>query len=128
MLRGLAVALLDGGLQAVFGAAFAGVYLQGTLHRAIRAEADNGDVTEVFTGDPGQPAGTPIRYQPDRITEAMRQAEGYTDKDAAFLILQSGVSPAPTTDDEMTAGGRWAIKSVDADPASTHWIVRASPA
>lgn len=120
--------LLDGGLQAVFGAAFSPIYLAGTLHRATRTESDNGDVTVAFTGDEGQPPGTPIRYQPDKITEAMRRAEGFTDKDAAFIILQSGVSPAPTTADELTAGGRWAVKSVDADPANTHWVVRASPA
>lgn len=113
--------LLDGGLQAVFGAAFAPIYLAGTLHRASRTEADNGDVTVTWTD-------APIRYQPDKITEAMRRAEGFTDKDAAFIILQSGVSPAPTTADEITAGGRWAVKSVDADPANTHWVVRASPA
>lgn len=113
--------LLDGGLTAVFGAAFNGIYLPGTLHRQTRTEADNGDVSVLWSD-------SPIRYQPDRITQAMRQAEGYTDKDAAFLILQAGVAQEPTTDDEFTAGGRWAVKSVDADPANTHWIIRASPA
>lgn len=112
--------LLDGGLQAVFGAAFGGIYLPGTLHRPTRTEADNGDVTVAWTD-------APMKYQPDRITEAMRQAEGFTDKDAAFIILQAGVAPFDT-DAEATMGGRWAIKSVDADPASTHWVVRASPA
>lgn len=112
--------LLNGDLTSIFGAAFGGVYLGGTLHRPARSEADNGDVTVAWTD-------SPIRYQPDRITEAMRQAEGFTDKDAAFLILQAGVAPFDT-DAEATMGGRWAIKSVDADPANTHWIVRASPA
>jgi hypothetical protein len=114
------VGLLDGGLQAVFGAAFGVIYLPGEIHRAVRDEADNGDVSVCW-------AHSPMRYQPDRITEAMRQADGFTDKDAAFLILQAGVDE-PDTDCEMTAGGRWAIKSVDADPANTHWIIRASPA
>lgn len=114
------MALLDGGLQAVFGAAFGTIYLSGTLHRQTRTEGYNGDVSVTW-------ADSPIRYQPDRITEAMRQAEGFTDKDAAFIILQAGVAE-PNTDDEFTASGRWAIKSVDADPANTHWIIRASPA
>lgn len=121
------MALLDGGLQSVFGAAFGTIYLSGTLHRQTRTEADNGDVSVTW-------ADAPMKYQPDRITEAMRQADGFTDKDAAFLILQSGQAPI-NDDDEFTAKAspaeparRWAVKSNDSDPAGTHWVVRASPA
>lgn len=114
------MSLLNGGLQSVFGAAFGGLYLEGEIHRVTRTEAGNGDVTVAW-------ADSPIRFQPDRITEAMRRADGFTDRDAAFLIIQAGVEPFDT-DAEATMGGRWAIKSVDADPANTHWVVRASPA
>jgi hypothetical protein len=121
------VGLLSGDMTAIFGAAFGVLYLDGTLHRQTRTEADNGDVTVAW-------ADAPMKYQPDRITEAMRQANGFTDKDAAFLILQAG--QAPINDDcEFTAKAspieaarRWAVKSNDSDPGGTHWIVRASPA
>ncbi len=118
---------LDGGLQAVFGAAFAPLYLPGVLHKQTRTDTDDGDVEVAWTD-------SPIRYQPDKVTEAMRQAEGYTDRDAAFLILQAGVEPF-NTDAELTAKQspaeperRWAVKSCESDPAGTHWVVRASPA
>ncbi|MBI1682383.1 hypothetical protein [Caulobacter hibisci] len=118
--------LLDGSLQAVFGAAFAPLYLPGTLHRQTRTDADDGDVTVTW-------ADSPIRYQPDKVTEAMRSADGYTERDAAFLILQAGV-PIFNTDAELTAKQapaeperRWAVKSCESDPAGTHWVVRASP-
>ena len=116
------VGLLDGGLAASFGAVFGSYFLDGSLHRVSRIEAEDGDVS---TGE----VDVPIKYQPDRITESMRQAEGYTEDDAAFIVLQHGIAPAPTSDDELTASGaRWAIRTVASDPASTHWIVHARPA
>lgn len=112
--------LLDGGLQAVFGAAFGGLYLDATLHRQGLTFASDGDVTE--PGDTNEP----VKAHFDRVTEAMRQAEGYSEKDVAILILQDGVSAAPTTDDELTLGGqRWKIVGLpDEDPARTYWLVR----
>lgn len=106
-------------LSGVFGAAFGAIYGDGTLHRIALAEAENGDVT---------PSETPaaVKLQRDDLSEAQRVAAGYADIEARFLVLQSGVSPAPTSTDELTAdGARWAIVSVSADPASTHWAVRA---
>ena len=116
------VGLLDGGLAASFGAVFGAYFLDGSLHRQARVDGRGGDVSVTWTD-------APIKYQPDKITEAMRQAAGYTDKDAAFLVLQSGVSPEPTSAEQMTASGRrWAIASIEADPANTYWLIRATPA
>ena len=36
---------------------------------------------------PGEPISRPCKVQVDRVTEAMRQAEGYRDKDVALLVL-----------------------------------------
>jgi len=118
------VGLLDGGLQSVFGAAFAPLYLPGTLHKQTRTDGDDGDVTVTWSD-------IPIRYQPDKVTEAMRQAEGFTDRDAAFLILQAGVEQF-NTDAQLTAKQapaeperRWLVRSCETDPAGTHWVVHA---
>lgn len=114
---------LDGGMRAIFGAAFASLYLDATLHRRTTSVASDGDVTASETDED-------VKAHFDRITETMRRSEGYADGDVAILALQVNaagdqVSPAPTTDDEITLGGqRWAIGSIEADPAATHWIIR----
>jgi hypothetical protein len=113
--------LLDGDMAETFAEAFGDYFLDGTLHRATRTDADNGDVTVAWSD-------IPIKYQPDKITLAMRQSADYSDKSAAFLILQVGVSPEIVRGDQFTAGQRWAVKSVESDPASSHWVIMASPA
>lgn len=118
--------LLDGGLQAVFGAAFAGVYLDGTLHRSSRVEAENGNITETFVSQA-------IKVQKDACTERMRQQEGYSDRDVRLIVLQvapdSSVLEEPSTDDQITAAGqRWAISGIVSDPANAYWEMRGTPA
>lgn len=112
--------LLDGGLQGVFGAAFGGIYLDATLHRKGLVFASDGGVSSPGDSD------EPVKAHFASVTEAMRQAEGYSERDVALLILQSGVSAAPTTDDAITLSGqRWAIAGpITEDPARTHWLVR----
>ncbi len=114
--------LLDGGLAAIFAAAFAPIYMDGTLHRRPEYDADDeGTITRVSKEDwPTED----VKVQLDAATQAMRQAEGYADTDQRILILASGLT-APTTDDEITAGGvRWAIASVSQDPARTYFELR----
>lgn len=116
---------LDGGIAAVFGAAFSGIYLPGEVFHATTAKASGGKLTKTF----GEPA--PCRYQPEKTTQAMRQTEGYTDKDARFFILRAGVAPTPAldVDDEFqTSTGRWQVIAAGGDPASSYWDVHARPA
>lgn len=114
--------LLDGGLQAVMGAAFGGIYPAGTLYRATRTDALNGDVGLTF-------AAVPCRVQIEAVTEAMRLAPGYTEQSVRLRVLQAGVGNTPTTADEIAAGGtRWAISQVGSDTASTYWEMLANPA
>lgn len=118
--------LLDGGLHGIFGAAFGGVYLAGTLLVIERVEDEDGG----FTPYERRKA---IKGQVDVCTESMRQQAGYTERDARLLVLQVDQHGCPlvrpTTDAEIVLGcTRWAVGSVEADPGNTHWIIRGTPA
>ena len=78
---------------------------------------------------PGTPLSLPCKVQVDRVTEAMRQAEGYRDKDVALLVLCATLAAELDTDATLnvTAGpnaGRWSVQSVDKDTMGTHYICR----
>lgn len=114
--------LLDGGLANVFGAAFGAVYLPATLHRYTQPELDDG-------GSPVDGSGgwtnIACRAQRDAATERMRRAEGFSESDVRLLVLAASFSGGISTDDEVTvAGTRYAIESVDMDPAGAYWELR----
>ena len=108
-------ALLNGGLQAVFGAAFGAVYLPGYLLRTTLTDDGEGGYSTSH-------AVHAIKGQVDQASERMRRAEGYTDGDMRVIVLQSGVTVEPNTDDLAILGGKvWALSGIQADPAVTHW-------
>lgn len=114
--------VLDGGIAAVFGAAFSGLYLDATLHAGTGEPIydDGGNITG-YTTD----ADVAIKAQVDVATEAMRRAEGFAEGDVRLIILAQGV-PAVTTDHQVTARGRLhAILSAELDAAASHWVCRA---
>jgi hypothetical protein len=113
--------LLDGGLAAIFGAAFGGVYLAGTLHRVTLGEDEDGRRTKTK-------ADVPMRYQREALSEQARAAAGIPAKDIKLLILAHELGGKPTAEDEFTTPeGRFRIAACETDPASTHFIVRGSP-
>lgn len=121
-------ALLNGGLAGVFAAAFAPLYLPGYVHRYEAPSFDDGG--SIVAGN--EPDMIDCRVQVDRCTEAMRQAEGYTDRDVRLLVLREGVG-ALTTDDrvEVLSGpcmGIYLVSSVEVDPAGAAFDCRARPA
>ena len=78
---------------------------------------------------PGTPVSRPCKVQVDRVTEAMRQAEGYRDKDVALLVLCATLAAELDTDATLnvTAGpnaGRWSVQSVDKDTMGVYWLCR----
>lgn len=108
-------ALLNGGLQAVFGAAFGAVYLPGYLLRTTLADDGEG-------GYAVSHAVHSIKGQVDQASERMRRGDGYTDGDMRVIVLQSGVTVEPNTDDLTVLGGKvWVLSGIQADPAITHW-------
>ncbi|MFK4794663.1 hypothetical protein [Sphingobium sp. ZW T5_29] len=117
------MSLLNGGMAAIFGAAFGGLYPNGVLHR---------DGTGPIYDDEGNIVGydgggdVPIKVQRDACTYAMRQSEGYADGDVMLIILTSGLAHMPTTDSQVTDGNgdRWMVASVDRDAANSHYVCR----
>ncbi len=110
--------LLDGALASSFASVFGAFYLDGTLHRITRMEDAGGSITNAETD-------VAIKGQVDQVSEAMRVQAGYTEKEQRLIVLSAVISPAPTSQDEITLGGtRWAIAAVEADPVSSHWVIR----
>lgn len=114
--------LLDGGIQAVFGAAFSPLYLSETLTRNTLTHNGKGG---------GSSAGVPqpCRVQKDACTEAMREQEGYTAEDVRLLVLQASVTGGDIdTDCTVTyRGTTYEIASVTQDPAGSYWECRGTP-
>lgn len=114
--------VLDGGVAAIFGAAFGSFYLDGTLVSSFTQPiyGPGGAIT-------GYTGGTPIacKCQIDAATYAMRQADGFADGDMRIIVLSAGLGVPVTTDHRLTVSGQtWLIASADRDPAGSHWICR----
>jgi hypothetical protein len=116
------MSLLDGSLRAVFGAAFAPLLLDGTLHVAVK-DADGGMILPPVFID------VPVKGHRDEIGDRQRADWGVPDRAVRLIVLQAGVAAAPTLDDKITlAGGRWRIGTVDSDPAGAAWVLTGMPA
>ncbi|RIV79573.1 hypothetical protein [Pelagerythrobacter aerophilus] len=114
--------LLDGGVTAIFGAAFGGFYLDATLH-AGTGEPIYDPVTGAVIGYTG--GDTACKAQVDAATDAMRRADGYAEGDARIIVLAQGL-PAITSDNEITVREkRWRLLSAELDAAASHWVCRA---
>jgi hypothetical protein len=108
--------LLDGGLARIFRGAFAGIFLDATLHRRIFTEDGLG-------GGEASWVDEPVKASLDLMNERMR-SEGFADADQRILVLAHGVA-WPNTDDEITLKGkRWAISQVATDPAQAAYDMR----
>ncbi|MBW8725444.1 MAG: hypothetical protein JF625_09860 [Inquilinus limosus] len=116
------MSLLDGSLRAVFGAAFAPLLLDGTLHVAVK-DADGGMILPPVFAD------VPVKGHRDEIGDRQRADWGIPDRAVRLIVLQAGVAAAPTLDDEITlTGGRWRISTIACDPAGAAWILTGMPA
>jgi len=116
------MALLDGSLRAVFGAAFAPLLLDGVLHVVVK-DADGGVIL------PPTFADVPVKGHRDEADDKQRADWGVPDRAVRLIVLQAGVAAAPTLDDEITlAGSRWRIGTVERDPAGAVWILTGEPA
>jgi hypothetical protein len=113
--------LLDGSLRAVFGAALAPLLPDGTLH--VVAKDANGQVVlpPIF-------ANRPVKGHRDELSDRQRADWGVPDRAVRLVVLQAGITMAPTPDDEITlAGVRWRISTVDCDPAGAAWVLTGMP-
>ena len=113
------MALLDGGLARLFGAAFGGVYRPATLHRVTQLRMHGGSSVESV-------ADLPCRAQIDAVSEAMRAAAGATERDVRILVLAASLAGPITTADRISVGGQlYAIAAVGRDPAGAVFELRA---
>ncbi len=113
------VALLDGGLAGLFGAALGGVYLPATLHRVTQTRARGGSTSATV-------ADLPCRAQVDAASERLRAAAGTTERQVRILVPASSLSGAIATDDQISVGGqRYAVAAVDRDSAGVMFDLRA---
>jgi hypothetical protein len=112
--------LLDGGIAAAFAGVFGGLYLDGTLYRAV-------DFTDDGKGGGsgnGFAAGEAVKVQIDQATDSMQRANGYVDGDVRILMLAHGVA-SPDTDAEIAAGGvRYMIETVGTDACGSYYELR----
>jgi hypothetical protein len=114
--------LFDGYFRTVFGAAFAPLLPDGTLH--VAAKDADGQVIQ-----PASFADIPVKGHRDESSDRQRADWSIPDRAARLIVLQAGVAAAPTPDDEITlAGGRWRISAVEQDPAGAAWILTGVPA
>lgn len=113
------MALLDGGLARLFGAALGGLYLPATLHRVMQTRVRGGSTVETVVD-------LPCRAQIEGASEAMRAAAGATERDVRIFVLASSLAGPVTTADQISlAGQRYAIAAVARDPAGALFDLRA---
>lgn len=127
--------LLDGGLKDIFGTAFAPILLDGLLHVPVRVDATDGDISETFSGDIGQPAATACKAVAIEMTDRQRDAGGYNARDVLIIVLQKGINldvsekfqitaKKPGTTDDV----RYALRTpITVDPAGATWTLVGSP-
>ena len=110
--------ILTGDGSNILNSVFAAIYPSGTLVRRTITEDAGGSQT-VTTET------VPIKVQTDRVTEAMRQAAGYTDKDVRLIVLSAGVSDITSDDIVIDGGGdAWSLIDPAVDPCGSHWEMR----
>lgn len=76
---------------------------------------------------PGTPTEISCKVQVDRVTEAMRQAEGFLEKDVRLLILGPvalDTQPDLRVDAGPFAGQTYSLQTVGRDPLGLGWECR----
>ncbi len=112
------MALLDGGLARLFGAALGGIYRPATLYRVTQLRTRGGSTAESV-------AERPCRAQLEAASEAMRPA-GVAAPELRILVLAAGLGDPITTDDRIGLDGEiYAITAVGRDPAGALFDLRA---
>lgn len=116
--------LLSGEIAGLFGTVFGGIYLPGVLTRLTLMSDGEGGGTMAYDNQL-------CRVQIDQCTQRQQAEDDYSVTDMRLLVLQSGVTGGPLTNQCMVlvsegpyAGVEWSIASVVTDPASSYWECR----
>ena len=114
--------LLNGGLRAVFGAAFGGLFNDGVLHKARLTDDGAGGFT-------AQGTDSPAKILVESLSEQARAAGGLP-RDAVILtVLRAGLPADITLDDSLTVNGAtYRVIAVGVDAAGASFSVTGVPA
>lgn len=115
--------ILDTGGKKLFGSVMGRYFLDGKLVKRVITMDSGGSQTVVETRHD-------IKVQTDAVSEAMRQAAGYTDDDVMLIVLTDGVPVSLNTNDHVIdgRGNRWAVTMPELDPCASHWTIRGQKA
>lgn len=110
--------LLDGDLAPVFAGALGWLLLDGTLHRRTLTPNGVGGFTEAEVA-------IPVKGMVEAATQAMREAEGYSDTDVSILLLAYNVGPIKLDDELTIRGERYHLmQPITAHVGEAHWTAR----
>jgi hypothetical protein len=105
-----------------FSAEFGGPYVSAkVIDQTAQVFDDGGSIS-----DPGVVVERDCMVQVDIATEQMRQADGYAEGDARFLILATTLAGSVDTDAtvQVLAGpnaGTWMVSAIERDALGIYW-------
>ncbi len=115
------MSLLDGGLSALFGAVFSGLFRDATLAKLAATDDGSGGFETSFTS-------YPVKVMLEAVSDRARAASGLPDLAVTVLVLQAGLAVTLDLDDRVTvAGTSYRVVKVDADPAGAAWTAVVVP-
>ena len=111
--------LLDGGVNRIFGRAFAAIYLDGSLINRTLTDDGLGTITAF------EASAVPIKYQIEQLTETQRASPDYRATDVRVFILDAGLTI--NSDSRLVLGGVTyrVAPDIRRDPANAYFDVRA---
>jgi hypothetical protein len=116
------MSVIDGGLQAVFGAAFAALYADGVLHSTTTAD----DGADSFTASA---TDVPIKVLVESLSDRDRAAAGLPRTAVTLSVLAAGLGATIALDDSITVGSAsYRVVQVDMDAAQSSYAVIGVPA
>lgn len=108
-----------------FSSVFGGPYWPAQVIEQVDPLYDDGG--SIIT--PGTTFKRPCQAQIDTVTQRMREAEGYVDKDMAFIVLADTLDGTLGTEAriQITDGphaGIWSVELIERDTAAAGWVGR----
>lgn len=104
--------LLNGGFQAVLGAAFAAFYADGTLRKVALTDDGTDSFTSTLTD-------VPVKVLAESLSDRDRAAGGLPRTATSLSVLRAGLGVEISLDDSVTIGGlTYRVVQVDSDPGA----------
>lgn len=105
------MALLDGDLARLFGAAFAPLYREASLDKAAESDDGSGGFAVAATRHPA-------RAMLEAVSDRARAASGLPDAAVTISVLRAGLPVEVELDDVIAvAGASYRVIGLDTDPA-----------